>query len=511
MMKKEIQKFIEYIKKYKNQIIFIYILAILTYVVKLFFYSVSIDNEVPVNNINANDFPWIATGRWGVVFFEKIMHYGGRFNPIFNNFIMILFLVFSVIIMSYLIDKICKKEHNYNLSILGGFVITSPTLAEMMNFSLMNAEVAIGLFLVVLSIHLLYNAIYENKKAYYIFSTIALTIAMGEYQAFFPLFIGLITFIFSLEKFYGEKETKFKQDVVNILKIIGVFAISYVCCSLITYFLEKIFNLNTSGYLTNQITWGKISLYESVQNIKEYVKMVVFPKNSIYFNYSYLIVIIGYIIFCIHTFIKKKSKSILSLLSLFISIISPFLLTILMANFVVMRSQMNLPFVVGLFTILFIDKLYSKKIIRLFLYICCTIFCLIQFKSTEDLFYSDYNRYKEDVRLTQDIMVKIDLLENLSDSRENMKIVFLGHRSPDSTSVSIKGETMGNSFYEWDASTEFGSNIRIYGLTQTLGYKYISPSLDDIKKAKKMLDKMDVYPSKNSIITNDNMIIVRLS
>ena len=55
------------------------------------------------------------------------------------------------------------------------------------------------------------------------------------------------------------------------------------------------------------------------------------------------------------------------------------------------------------------------------------------------------------------------------------------------------------------------SNIRIYGLTQTIGYLFIMPTEEDVDLAKKNIKKLDVYPSKNSIKVVDDLVIVRLS
>lgn len=513
-MKDELRNFKNYIKKNYKFIIFLFIISILTYSTKLFNYSISIDTEVPINNLNGNDMPWIATGRWGVVFLEKIMHFGNRYNPFLSNIVMLLFFTCSIVLFSYLISKIVKKDYlEKNILLFQGlFILTSPTIAEMLNFTLMNAEIAIGIFFVVFSTLCLYIAIYEKKVKSYLLSIIFLVISMGEYQAFFPLFIGLVAIMFSLEKIFNSYNDKFKSDLINVIKMIGIFIISYIICSIITKMLEIHFNLNPSGYLTNQITWGKVPIFESINNIKNYIKMIIFPaNNSEFFNYSYLISCLIFIICSIKLIKNRKKKSIIPILSLAFVLITPFLLTILMGNFAVLRSQMILPFVVSTFFTLFI-VIFDNKILNKIIFIMCIIFGLIQFKYTSDLFYSDYIRYQEDVNLTQSIFDKIDNMDDLPNSnRENVKIVFIGKHSLKSTGVVARGETLSYSFYEWDQTTKMLSNIRIYGLTQTLGYKYIMPTEEDVEFAKENIKKLDVYPSKNSIKIIGDLVIVRLS
>lgn len=494
-----------YIKENKNQIIYLIFITILTYFIKIFNYSVSIDSEVPVNNPNASDYPWISMGRWGVVLLEKIFHFGNVFNPFLSNVIMVIFLVLTVILLSYLIDKITDNKIKYTISILGSFVVTSPLLAEMMNFTLMNAEVSLGLFLLVLSVYLTYISIYECKKKFYLFSIIVLCLTMGIYQSFYPLYIGLISFVFTIEKLYNNKNDG-KQDIKNILSMVLVFIISYIFCYVISKTLQLILSIEPSTYLTSQICWGKVELKSSILNILRYIKMIVFPKNIGFFNYSYLIIIIISFIYAVK--LLKDRKYIIIVTMLF-SLFTPFLLEVILGNTSAYRTQMNLPFIIGMFTTLYIcmtDKAYNKKILYLF----TIIICMIQIKFTNDLFYSDYNRYQEDVRLTQDIMNKIDNLDDISD-RENTIILFVGIHIPKSTSVPIRGETLGHSFYEWDEATDYQCNYRIYALSSTLGYKYILPTPEQIDEMKKIKETLEIYPKKDAIKIIDNIVVVRLS
>ena len=88
--------------------------------------------------------------------------------------------------------------------------------------------------------------------------------------------------MFSLEKIFDSKNDKFKSDLINVVKMVVVFIISYIICSIITKALEIHFNLNPSGYLTNQITWGKVPISESINNIKNYI------INILRFYWSYI-------------------------------------------------------------------------------------------------------------------------------------------------------------------------------------------------------------------------------
>ena len=103
------------------------------------------------------------------------------------------------------------------------------------------------------------------------------------------------------------------------------------------------------------------------------------------------------------------------------------------------------------------------------------------------------------------------MLDELDTNREETTVVFVGMRAAKSTGVVAKGDTMSFSFFEWDPATDLASNKRIYGLSQTLGYKYKMPTVDEVKKSQKIQNDISVYPDKESIIIKDGIVIVRIS
>ena len=75
----------------------------------------------------------------------------------------------------------------------------------------------------------------------------------------------------------------------------------------------------------------------------------------------------------------RRKKSIVPILALAFILITPFLLTILMGSFAVLRSQMILPFVISTFFTLYIVVFYNKTLNKVICFLCI-LFGLIQFK-----------------------------------------------------------------------------------------------------------------------------------
>lgn len=512
MLKKETNNIKNYIIRNYKTIVGLFLLVVATYSIKIFNYNLSIDSEVTVNDVTANSIPWIVTGRWALTLMGKFLHFGGRYNPFFSNIVMTIFFTLSVVILGYTISSIFenKKSENKILILLGTIILTSPILAEMLNFTMMTAEIAIGLSIVSSSIYFTYLAVYKEFKIFYPIAILVLAFAMGIYQAFLPLYMSLAAFIFLIDMV--KNDLTLKKLLVNITKIIAIFILAYITCTLITKFLLNYYGLAESKYLTNQINWGKLSFQKIQIIISEFMHKVTFPKiTSPIWNYGYAISIFISILYAITILKHHKKNSLLIIICLLFILISPFFIVLGTGNAVAIRTMINLPFIVSLIVIFVTEESPKRKIFKYLVYISFAFIVVIQFKSTLDLFYSDYIRYEEDKELVQDIFTKIDMLDNLDKNREETAVVFVGMRSAKSTGVIAKGDSMSFSFFEWDPATELASNKRIYGLSQTLGYKYKMPTIAEVKKGKKMQNDMSIYPDKKSITIKDGIVIVRVS
>ncbi len=513
-MAKELKEFKKFIQKYSKSFICILILAILTYSIKIFNYSISIDTEVTINNINSNDSFWIGIGRWMTVFLGKIFQHGKRFNPFLSNILIPIFLTVSVIIIGYTICKVLKKEKQNKLIFytLGGLIVTSPAIAEMMNFTMMGAEVSFGMVLMALAVYLSYMAIYEKKRYLYIPTIIILISAMGTYQAIYPMYISIIAFIFLLDKIKNGMKRTLIEDIKIILKMLCVFMISFILCSMITSILVLIFDAQKSSYLDNQINWGRQPIKAVLVIVLGYIKSVVLPHHSAVWNKSYIFLSIGMVIYSIYLLRKEKQRAILPILCIGFLLVSPFLISILTGNAVAIRTMMNFPCVVATLFVLLISSIDKSKFLKYGVLLFIILFSCIQFKSTMDLFYSDYIRYEEDKNLVHSVFNKIDMSDELNgENRESTAIVFIGLYQPKSLGVVAKGDVMSYSFFEWDSNTDNLSNLRIHGFAQTLGYRYKLPTIEQINKAKTSWESLDIYPQKGFIKKIDDFILVRIA
>lgn len=85
----------------------------------------------------------------------------------------------------------------------------------------------------------------------------------------------------------------------------------------------------------------------------------------------------------------------------------------------------------------------------------------------------------------------------------NLPVVFIGRYD---NHIKIKGDVLGESFFNWDSETETGANNRIYGFFLAHHKSYITPSQEQIKLAK---DNQNNYSAKINV--ENEFIVINLS
>lgn len=118
-----------------------------------------------------------------------------------------------------------------------------------------------------------------------------------------------------------------------------------------------------------------------------------------------------------------------------------------------------------------ISNISNKKLIN-FIYILSMLVIIREGCMTFVLFYNDNQRYIKDVEIANYIKDNIP---------ENNCLDIIGSFD---NGLKIKGETLGNSFYNWDNDGPIGSNIRVNGFLASLNYHYSLPSLEYYNKYK---------------------------
>ena len=284
---------------------------------------------------------------------------------------------------------------------------------------------------------------------------------------------------------------------------------------ILNFIIDKIFlsvyHLNRSGYLDSQISWGTERKLVIITRIFKSI-IGTFIGIGAHQTIAY-----GIIFILMAIVINKKSlkdNKFFYLVCLFFFTVFPFATNIIKGSNEVVRARFSVVFVTGFAFYYVLTNTDMKKIIKI-TKITAVYAIIAQTIITFCLFFIGYKSYKEDVLVANKINKD---LENYDTSKQ---IIFIGAYK-NLTYYSfvcslIDGETIGNSFFEQDAVTDYGCTYRALGLMKTLGIDGYNPiprnGADKIRKEiQQEIENKEIeikpYPKKGYIVELDDYIIV---
>lgn len=489
---------LEFLRKNKYPIIIIFIIGLFAYSVKLFTYSISIDTEILIYTPEKILDSWIAIGRWALVGTKQLFHFIPINIYLTNIFTFLIFFI-SIIFWFINFDKLFKKDNKFAKTVFGLIIITAPIFAEQFYFSLQSVEVAIAFLEIAVAVYFQEKWITENK-IWAIFPTIILvTLSFGCYQAFIPLYISICVFDYIVK--YNEK-----VDIKRILKYLLIFILSFGINIIIDKIFKNVNQISDNGYLFSQIAWGTERKINTIQKIALAIKDT-FLGNGIHETIAYGVIFI-LMTLVVSNKIKFKENKFFYLVYIFFFVISPFITVIIKGTPEVVRARFATPFVTGFaFYYVLINQenkeiLNMAKIVAIYTIIVQTIITFL-------LFYSDYQRYCEDVNIANKISEDLEKLDIT-------KPIYIMN-SFNSQNLLLKGDGLGESFFIHDSNSEIGCTGRAIKFMKILGNDKINRiSAEQVPEARKELEEkilneeidLKAYPEEGYIIELDDYIIV---
>jgi hypothetical protein len=182
------------------------------------------------------------------------------------------------------------------------------------------------------------------------------------------------------------------------------------------------------------------------------------------------------------------------------------LLGIALGNKPPIRSLFAHPLVFG-FIFYFIISNGSKRIAYFFA-VLAFIIAVNSSQISSVLLYSDGERFRQDVALAQQIDFEI---KKLGTEHEGKKVVLIGERKTRKNANYIRGEVIGFSVFEFDASSFLESSGRGILFLKALGMNYEHPDSADMEYARSIQKEMPYFPQRGSIKDCGDFLIVKLS
>ncbi|MDR0719070.1 MAG: glucosyltransferase domain-containing protein [Treponema sp.] len=535
--KMDLSGFCKFCKNNVPLIISVTIGLFFSYGIKLVCYSIGIDTELLLAD-KASYQKWIVQiGRFGSDLLHRFW-YIHEFNPVGAFFITFCFIWLFTISWSYCLSVFGKNTgRNNKLIPFALLFMTMPVWAEQFYFVCQSAETACMIFLCPYVIYLLYQGFLHNEKGKVICAFTLLVLMISVYQAIIVLFCAGVFACFVLLQEHSDYEPQVYR-LLCLKLFITVIAALAAYFLLDKLFVTVIFNTEKSEYLDNMNLWGKepiirnilrILLYgyiltighiPIVQSVAEPV-MAQFARTGMELakEFSRQSRIIGNVLLfpAALCFIIQISKMVQGkivagrrILYILAGIGIPFsimLLSIISGNIPPIRSMYALPFA-SAFMIFYLITKYKKPISSVIAGIALLV-SVYQAQTTAQLFYSDYLRYQEDVRLAFELDRSI---LRLQDDTEKLPIAFIGKYKIDFKTNFLPGGVLGHSFFGWPTPDYvFESTKRGLAFMQSLGINYESPDENQMNQARLAAEPMPSYPATGSVKRLSDLIVVKFS
>lgn len=514
-MNEEFQTFFSYMKSNKLFCIFIFFVALFAYGFPLTHFTLSIDEENALFRGGDAITVWSMQGRFGISIL-KTLFFSGQTNSITSTFLYVSALSFTSLIWAYAFNNCLNISRNESKFDFGGLTVallflSFPAHSENIGFSIMSFELGIGwIFISVATLLIAKWAIYRKDKYYMMIGLLLLILAISIYQAFLPVFICgviLITLINLVSLHKKNINVVFKDYLIIILKYITVTVVSLIIYKIIDTVISLF--IPKSDYVEGFFLWGKEAPSTIVRNLLGNIKGIVMGDviyGSSIILPSMIVSILLLLLFFYKALIRAEVRRThwIMVVLFFGFIISPFLMSILLGSPMPIRANFAIVlFISASWYLLFI--IMDRKIYKIAIISFAIITVFYQSQSMAQLFYSDYNRYQEDVKIANQIgyrIMDLDLGET-----PPYPVVYLGKHVQAKRANVIKQEVLGFSFFEWDG----GNRDRIGNFMKSLGYDYLDPTEEQREKALKIADSMPVWPHKGSVALISDLIIVNLS
>ena len=517
MERKICETFTNYVKKNKNLWLWTVIFTFICHGSMMLSNSVGIDTEEIITAREGLYNAWLGIGRQGLVVLKWLSD-SLVFSPLFAGVGTLAFTVAACILWCFLFHYVSGKDNLGGTITFIGILVSHTILTEQYYFKLQSMEVAFSFALMAVCLLLSHEFALKVKKRMLFVVFPMMLILFSVYQVFNALYIMGAVICFMLHYFFvvtkaGAEENKavVKDLWMYILRFAGIFLTGFLVNQLIT----KMF-FTTTGYLSNQIYWGKDTFLECVKNIFENVLRVALGSNIFYTKtFSLYVILICVGVICVLKYTRTKGK-VLGILSVLLLFTAPFYMTLLCGGPTVPRAELVMPYTIafmGYVVFLFGEESSKGKKLVKVLAVCLGILTVYtQTRYTLALNYTDQVRYDSDARVAVSLIDDIMAVQNADCS---YPVVFIGAHEEELNASCVYGDCIGRSLFAWDTNVEpygYHNSKRIIGFMGTMGVDFVRATIEETAVAYQYSSGMEAcWPAEGSIQLTDDIIVVKLS
>lgn len=492
----DIESFLVYIRQNISNVLIIIVTVLLTYGYELTNFTMTIDDEQIISR-GANAKNWVSDGRYTIAFLRTLIPYESI--PYWHNFLFILVIIISAIVMGYLFHIIiADRMAEVCFSVL---FASMPIHIYYECFSTYCEEMALAYLLTTLSIFSIVQWCEHAEKRYKAVMAIVLEVAaLGVYQGFIPVYIILTCTTILLMILAQHKKSEIKNMWKVVIQFVGIFVVSMIGYFAISLLLKEILHV-PRDYLDGYMRWGKDSFSLIISEIFNAIKgcsiKPVTHRGYITIPIANFLLVIAMIVGIVRLK-KDRCLYVLCCLGMYISSIFFF---IVMGGYMPPRAMLAMPVYVGGSLIIL---LYQFKR-ELFRSICLvfTVFMVLYQSSTAVKLNVIADRIQTNDRIR---------VENISEDIAALGLGYMPTQPVAFVGVPIAYESV---FWEGDSNMGYSyftlGRERLQTYFSKFGYDYLWANENEQQMAEKEAETMPMWPQEGAIKEKEGVIIVNLS
>lgn len=511
-IKRSVSEFSDFARRHKGVIGTLTLVLLLLYGVRIFYYDFSIDSEAALSSQQELLNSWLTIDRFGLVFTKKLF-FMSRFVPYVSNFLMILSLEFSAFFFDFCVEEWKGSDPRYRLFfyIFPIVYVSAPCLAEQFFFTLQSFEIAWAGLLCMVSVYCFSRRLFFRESVLWIFPGVLFAVwSFGSYQAFAGLFISvaLVSFLLSYQNSCVQPGGKYPW-LFCCIRYVGLFCISLALYVLAGKAVRLYCGIEVTDYVNSMFLWKSIGLRAGLKNVLSECLRTYRGNWSVFFHRLFTpAMIISSVLILLHGHRAKRKGFPLYVTAVILLALSPVFLSAVSGSMQLLRSQLSYVFVFAFFMAGI--TVFTRRSLSVLFCLAGILVSLQQGQHLTQLFHTAFVVYNQDKDLASSIWEKVSQCA-ADNGLEDYPVVFVGSRSASLTVDALRGEMIGVSFFEWDASSYCGSTDRIVGFCDTLGYHMEMPTQEQAASAREQAASMPVWPASGSVQVSDGVIIIRLS
>jgi hypothetical protein len=508
----------KFIASHKGLLIFNAAAVLIVYGVCFISDTVFLDTDnMMVHQMSTLD--WLPIGRWGSVVLQKLFHLSA-FNPYFSLALAFIFIVLFLETFSFFFYSV-SGEKEYPFWIFCGLFISHPVFVYQWFFKLQNPEVAFSIFLIALSLILIFRWIRTDRKVFLVTGVLIMPVAFTTYEANYALYLSGALAGFLLLK--GIRRGKEAWTVC--LKL----ALTFLCGAAAGFGISRIFLNPTVNDAYATFLWTKAPAAQCLKNIGEYLKGVLLGVNqNCGKGYTFMLLAAAAAILFHLPRVKERIRETGAplVIAFFLFLLSAFTMPILLGQASTYRNQYTLPFVLaaGLMASAasfdqerqelmrgkaagLLSKMPGLAGIAVLAFILAA--GLQQTQTTMRLWYTDRVRYEQDCSMLDSI---VSDMHQAGISETNQKVIFYGTwEAPLNPACVTQTEFIGRSYFDSSSyKNEISFSNQLYLFAVIRGYAFAAPGETEADEAGKEAASMPSWPEKGYIRQENGYVIVKL-